>query len=79
MLQWALIFLVVAIIAGVLGFGGIARIRVVQAPILTEAPARPKPSADDPARRAELEQRLARVEDEKLRALLIELGMGVRG
>lgn len=34
MLQWALIFLVVAIVAGVLGFGGVAIISVDIARIL---------------------------------------------
>ncbi len=35
MLQWALIFLVVALVAGVLGFGGVAIISVDNARILS--------------------------------------------
>ncbi len=72
--------LVIERINGHFGYGAVARLRLIHAPIPRAAaprPARHSAVAVDPDRRAVLDKMLGGVEDEALRAALERLGMAV--
>jgi len=64
-----------------LGAGMVSRLRIVQAPLATRRPRRPRPEGPpaDPRRVAAIGARVARVDDAELRASLARLGAALAG